>query len=119
MCMYYGWLFFYLRSRGPPISSRTDTLLPYQTLFRSEPADLGVGVDSAQVAADDPQVEHEGNRPDQHDDAHRPLDAGVVEVGERSVVVREAAGCDGGHGMGNRIEAGHAERPQQIGRAHV
>src|SRR3546814_11384708 len=29
-------LFFFLRSRRPPRSTRTDTLFPYTTLFRSE-----------------------------------------------------------------------------------
>src|SRR3546814_9792869 len=28
--------FFFLRRRGPPRSTRTDTLFPYTTLFRSE-----------------------------------------------------------------------------------
>src|SRR3546814_16387867 len=102
--------------RRPPRSTRTDTLFPYTTLFRSaapgsvvgggeaaaghdgddvegavaqgierphepaiekpqrhhpdrrrddgeEPAHLGVGVARAQVAAADPQVEHQGTRP--------------------------------------------------------
>src|SRR3546814_14888697 len=30
--------FFFLRIRRPPISTRTDTLFPYTTLFRSRPA---------------------------------------------------------------------------------
>src|SRR3546814_2009130 len=32
-------LFFYLRLRRPPRSTRTDTLFPYTTLFRSRPGD--------------------------------------------------------------------------------
>src|SRR3546814_14637212 len=75
-----------------------------------EPAHLDVGVDSAQVAADDPQVEHDGDRPEQHDDANRPLDAGVVEGGGRSDVFREASGSEGGHGMGTLNNARWYER---------
>src|SRR3546814_9423916 len=59
--------FFFLRIRRPPISTRTDTLLPHTTLFRSlgqvldrgdlilghigghDPAELGAGVDRAQI----------------------------------------------------------------------
>src|SRR3546814_10819958 len=32
------WVYFFLMSRRPPRSPRTDTLLPYTTLFRSVPA---------------------------------------------------------------------------------
>src|SRR3546814_1097730 len=37
-CMSLCVLFFFLRIRRPPRSTRTDTLFPYTTLFRSEPA---------------------------------------------------------------------------------
>src|SRR3546814_13587375 len=37
-------LFFYLIVRGPPISTRTDTLFPYTTLFRSALQRGGRGV---------------------------------------------------------------------------
>src|SRR3546814_7929073 len=36
--MYYFVSFFFLMIRRPPRSTRTDTLFPYTTLFRSEPA---------------------------------------------------------------------------------
>src|SRR3546814_11604349 len=37
LCVVYGYLFalFFLMIRRPPISTRTDTLFPYTTLFRS------------------------------------------------------------------------------------
>src|SRR3546814_7850835 len=35
MCSVYSWLFFFLMIRRPPRSTRTDTLFPYTTLFRS------------------------------------------------------------------------------------
>src|SRR3546814_3365514 len=34
-CRMLGWLFFFLMIRRPPRSTRTDTLFPYTTLFRS------------------------------------------------------------------------------------
>src|SRR3546814_18198759 len=40
------YLFFFLMTRRPPRSTRTDTLFPYTTLFRS----LGVGADVRQAA---------------------------------------------------------------------
>src|SRR3546814_17536513 len=46
------WLFFFLMSRPPPRSTRTDTLFPYTTLFRS--GRLGVGAGVALVVAGDP-----------------------------------------------------------------
>src|SRR3546814_13322776 len=36
--MLISFLFFFLMLRRPPRSTRTDTLFPYTTLFRSEPA---------------------------------------------------------------------------------
>src|SRR3546814_9667175 len=35
------YLFFFLMIRRPPRSTRTDTLFPYTTLFRSQPAPAG------------------------------------------------------------------------------
>src|SRR3546814_7040609 len=49
------YFFFFLKRRRPPISTRTDTLLPYTTLFRSWPVRPhridGVAVDSDQLCA--------------------------------------------------------------------
>src|SRR3546814_1005050 len=39
-CIYYVCVCFFLRLRRPPRSTRTDTLFPYTTLFRSEPGGL-------------------------------------------------------------------------------
>src|SRR3546814_2077344 len=44
-------LFFFLMVRRPPRSTRTDTLFPYTTLFRSDPG----GVMLVKVMASDPQ----------------------------------------------------------------
>src|SRR3546814_12909462 len=47
MCFY---SFFFLMVRRPPISTRTDTLFPYTTLFRSLKADMPIGFEMQQVA---------------------------------------------------------------------
>src|SRR3546814_17143911 len=48
VCLY-SWCIFFLRIRRPPRSTRTDTLFPYTTLFRSvgcpQPRAADVGVD--------------------------------------------------------------------------
>src|SRR3546814_2608524 len=51
-------LFFFLMIRRPPRSTRTDTLFPYTTLFRSARAARGetldnrlIGIDSAKITA--------------------------------------------------------------------
>src|SRR3546814_1791853 len=41
--MYFCYFFFFLMIRRPPRSTRTDTLFPYTTLFRSERADRDTG----------------------------------------------------------------------------
>src|SRR3546814_7627416 len=38
VCLVVSVFFFFLRIRRPPISTRTDTLFPYTTLFRSDGA---------------------------------------------------------------------------------
>src|SRR3546814_20479768 len=47
--------FFFLSRRRPPRSTRTDTLVPYTTLFRSQPADRG---ECGESAAEDDDVLH-------------------------------------------------------------
>src|SRR3546814_6690645 len=37
-------MFFFLMVRGPPVSTRTDTLFPYTTLFRALAQGLSLGV---------------------------------------------------------------------------
>src|SRR3546814_19001931 len=47
----YLYLFFFLMIRRPPRSTRTDTLFPYTTLFRSQPPGLGVASASMKYGA--------------------------------------------------------------------
>src|SRR3546814_6194278 len=42
--------FFFLMIRRPPRSTRTDTLFPYTTLFRSYPGTMALKVDATDVA---------------------------------------------------------------------
>src|SRR3546814_18695835 len=49
-------MFFFLMIRTPPISTRTATLFPYTTLFRSHEAGGEIILDPVHHAAD--QVEH-------------------------------------------------------------
>src|SRR3546814_20728580 len=42
--------FFFVMIRRPPRSTRTDTLFPYTTLFRSTALDVGPSVDSSNMA---------------------------------------------------------------------
>src|SRR3546814_18892908 len=72
-------LFFFLMIRRPPRSTRTDTLFPYTTLFRSAPAiieDCGILFIVAQHRDDDDLVRRDARRTAQpvvvamrHDDA--------------------------------------------------
>src|SRR3546814_5180628 len=66
-------MFFFLMIRRPPRSTRTDTLFPYTTLFRSHPA-----VAAAQAAAHQRESQHPvalgatgggDQQPDRHVDA--------------------------------------------------
>src|SRR3546814_4490062 len=50
-------VFFFLMIRRPPRSTRTDTLFPYTTLFRSAPGAAGIGEDEDAFL-----VVHEGLR---------------------------------------------------------
>src|SRR3546814_6332275 len=43
--------FFFLMIRRPPRSTRTDTLFPYTTLFRSRPSEHSVSLDQADSPA--------------------------------------------------------------------
>src|SRR3546814_15567416 len=43
VCLLSFWFFFFLMIRRPPRSTRTDTLFPYTTLFRSEGRSDGFG----------------------------------------------------------------------------
>src|SRR3546814_2276378 len=64
--------------RRPPRSTRTDTLFPYTTLFRSLHADLRAEIDP-QLEGRPPRL---GKRLRVHDGADPHVDAGKVLVGD-------------------------------------
>src|SRR3546814_9295636 len=69
MCVFY--LFFFLMIRRPPRSTRTDTLFPYTTLFRSVVAIARLRDDAGHVAEDvldhlDGRVLERGVRSEEH-----------------------------------------------------
>src|SRR3546814_17640226 len=72
---------FFLMIRRPPRSTRTDTLFPYTTLFRSEvPVGGGLGIDRAQQV----EVADDGGRAEVEDLEHGFLD----------LLVRNGAGAE-------------------------
>src|SRR3546814_20323205 len=55
LCLSFVMIFFFLMIRRPPRSTRTDTLFPYTTLFRSHP----LGTDISTGAC--PVLDHDGS----------------------------------------------------------
>src|SRR3546814_11869454 len=101
MCCVYSWhcfLCFFLTSRRPPRSTRTDTLFPYTTLFRSRHGGVHLDVHEGHLVADSKGVEYVA-----------------------SPALAEAALAAGDEGLAG--EVGEARHPRvgadEIGRAHV
>src|SRR3546814_9788607 len=67
-------LFFFLMIRRPPRSTRTDTLFPYTTLFRSAPGGAPRPVGSAEGHLRHRHARRGHQRADPHGAAHRPLE---------------------------------------------
>src|SRR3546814_5952060 len=78
--------FFVLMLRRPPISTRTDTLVPYTTRFRSHPHPLLGGAQDERQRAGHDQVE----------DRHRAPDFDGAEVGGHDLLplARQLADAD-------------------------
>src|SRR3546814_18574407 len=62
----------------PPRSTRTDTLFPYTTLFRSDHVDLGAGVGAGYDRAKSHGI---GTRHVEHEEARRALRHGRADFG--------------------------------------
>src|SRR3546814_14026525 len=91
-------VFFFLMTRQPPRSTRTDTLFPYTTLFRS---DRGlVGERTREIVGEQPCA----RRGD-----------GAVDRGEQATLARARHRADKFEAFAHRGVDRHAE----IGRAHV
>src|SRR3546814_15629431 len=87
--------------RRPPRSTRTDTLFPYTTLFRSKPEEA-YGVRNESLVQDVPREAFknvdavEPGMPFKAQTAHGPLLVTVVEVGDEQVKI------DGNHPLAGR-----------------
>src|SRR3546814_15757084 len=108
----YYLFFFFLMIRRPPRSTRTDTLFPYTTLFRSGTA-----------PATDRNAQPAGNlsRPDAGRTGFRDAGSGGADAAAgNSVVTAVAAGAAAARYSRRRgaIASGIGQR-RQIGRAHV
>src|SRR3546814_10969373 len=83
----YAFYFFFLMIRRPPRSTRTDTLFPYTTLFRSQPELRGLEIGDRLAAL-----------------------PAVLDVGQRLLQRRPgAAERAGGDVAADAVEAGHGD----------
>src|SRR3546814_16801931 len=85
-------MFFFLRIRRPPRSTRTDTLFPYTTLFRSQPVRRAGTTASDQRKDKDDVQQHSAGA----DDEEQPLPPAALQTLEPQPDGRiHAAGRDG------------------------
>src|SRR3546814_13246362 len=110
-----GWLVcFFLMIRRPPRSTRTDTRVPYTTLFRSR----GGKVDNRQVHRD--AAEHR-KRPLSGECAALPGKAPEIAVGVTQVEHAHPHRPFGGEGgvIADAVACADFPHLKKIGRAHV
>src|SRR3546814_4109811 len=109
-------ILFFLMLRRPPRSTRTDTLFPYTTLFRS--ADAPAPPDDTQPVAGAGGAAHRGPRDDRVPDPRCPARARLAGAGAGVPRPGESAGARGGapHREPQRLRRLPASRPQGDGR---
>src|SRR3546814_2972653 len=108
VCLFMFAFFFFLMIRRPPRSTRTDTLFPYTTLFRSD--DLRALRDQADVEHHHTRQEHRRNRPGHrhaHDWSTRSLRRPARNADRRGDA---GAGADGPLAAPSRPERGCGRR---------
>src|SRR3546814_16116613 len=107
-------MFFFLMIRRPPRSTRTDTLFPYTTLFRSFVEQrLRAGVERRE-AADDPRLALRDDEVGAGDDEERRADDGQAEaVEDRGKGHESLSGCgfEGDLNVNGKCGKGRRERP--------
>src|SRR3546814_10352890 len=74
------WLFFFLLIRRPPRSTRTDTLLPYTSLFRSRRVAVAGGAGTGRAAHGGHQRQRTPQSRVGHETGHHLV--GAVRTGE-------------------------------------
>src|SRR3546814_2602561 len=105
-------LIFFLMIRRPPRSTRTDTLFPYTTLFRSGRAVIGqpaAAVAAGLAAAEAVEVFEKKGQPGEGTvgDAIRQLGARLVGAAVHHRVHRGVARLDAGDGGFQDLQGGH------------
>src|SRR3546814_14673760 len=102
--------FFFLRIRRPPRATRTDTLFPYTTLFRSERPEVGQVDEQRRGAVEDVRCRRAGRK-------ERPLRLGTVgKVARRDdrdhrldsrLMVEQESGQESGDRKSTRLNSSH------------
>src|SRR3546814_2584808 len=107
--------------RRPPRSTRTDTLFPYTTLFRSLRQRIGPEVERLDTLLDADRESDRLRRPGTLDAIGAELAADArIEDGEFLLAAREGRRIDIVIDVGvDRAETEHVHRHTEIGRAHV
>src|SRR3546814_16364676 len=97
-------MFFFLMIRRPPISTRTDTLFPYTTLFRSRPDEESSGGCNSpgarpQDRRDGPCGDGLGHYPGRAGEAERPpsLEQIIVRWNRAAVPDRKSTRLNSSH----------------------
>src|SRR3546814_12950470 len=134
MCCYLFTIVFFLMIRRPPISTRTDTLCPYPSLFRSQAAP-GAPVGASTLAAFDPLAAGPASTAAQpadptaaqnrHDQKEAFLKAGSTEARNSSNLALPAStyqvmagtGRAGARGTGVNADVAGAGPGRETGRA--
>src|SRR3546814_20984038 len=118
ICSLRCYVFFFLMIRRPPRSTRTDTLFPYTTLFRSLVAFAGPHERLDEAGPD------RRTAVDRDMAGHAQFLRAVLDEGALFSVDTAGIGEHGVHGPAALLQIGHAEAGveaagKEIGRAHV
>src|SRR3546814_8567152 len=103
----FHFFFFFLMIRRPPRSTRTDTLFPYTTLFRSDVVLVAVGQDQCLDLVEPV--------PDRVEVGQDQIDAGVVVLGEEDATVHQQQAVvvlEDRHVAADLAEAAQRDDPQ-------
>src|SRR3546814_19616431 len=115
LCYLFVCLFFFLMIRRPPRSTRTDTLFPYTTLFRSNlGAHCAKGASIREHAHGERRLKHPTKLVDGKW-TKVSWEQAIDEIGGKMLEIYDSSGPDSVYWLGS---AKHSNE-QEIGRAHV